>query len=54
MKNYYCDIYLISIARADSIGINNLLIISSVTSSLQLNKKLWIDARAPARPSKIN
>lgn len=45
--------YFISIDTADSIGVNNLLIISSLTSSGQFNRKLYIDDKAPPLPSKV-
>lgn len=45
--------YLTSIANADSMGVSNRRIISSVTSSGQFCIKLCIVERAPALPSRV-
>ena len=42
-----------SIDTADSIGVNNLRMISSFTRSWQLSKKLCIEDNAPPLPSKV-
>jgi hypothetical protein len=45
--------HLISIAKALSIGVSNLLVMSSVNSPLQFSRKLCITDKAPARPSSV-
>lgn len=45
--------YFINIAKADSIGISNRRVMSSLTKSEQCCRKLCIAERAPARPSNV-
>lgn len=45
--------YLVSMARADSIGVRSRLVMSSFNNSGQWSRKLCIADKAPARPSSV-